>query len=168
MTNAGKMKSKQNQNIFIKIVKTPVRVLCKARDLYVRSIIKCSDGVGYGHTSMGGQYALPKSFSTASTRSSSQYESEDFRELLRAASARGYGHKNELEMYLQQLKQSMATPASTESKPLPKSVSVGMGFMGRIDEDTPCEFEEEEGGVKKKEIYPRSKSVAVAKRSSVM
>ncbi|CAN0905755.1 hypothetical protein LINGRAHAP2_LOCUS23854 [Linum grandiflorum] len=76
---------------------------------------------------------------------------------MRAASVRYYGHQNEAEMYVQQLRQIR--------QQLPKSVSVGMGFMGRIDEDNACEeFEEDDAGTGKVDRlgdkYPRSKSYA--------
>ena len=54
------------------------------------------------------------------------------------------------------------------SKQLPKSCSVGMGFMGRIDEENG----EDEGSVDgskrgaKGDMYPRSRSYVVAERSS--
>ncbi|CAN0905756.1 hypothetical protein LINGRAHAP2_LOCUS23854 [Linum grandiflorum] len=95
---------------------------------------------------------------------------------MRAASVRYYGHQNEAEMYVQQLRQirqqEREASRSNQKAPLPKSVSVGMGFMGRIDEDNACEeFEEDDAagaavgaGTGKVDRlgdkYPRSKSYA--------
>ncbi|WZZ79952.1 hypothetical protein YC2023_100524 [Brassica napus] len=75
---------------------------------------------------------------------------DDYSELVRAASVRSLGHKNEIDMLIQEkLKQGG----------LPKSSSVG---MARIDE----EGEAEEGSVNTKtkkvsDLYPCSKSYAV-------
>ncbi|CAN1322545.1 hypothetical protein LINPERPRIM_LOCUS32427, partial [Linum perenne] len=86
------------------------------------------------------------------------------------------------EMYVQQLRQirQQEREASRSEKALPKSVSVGMGFMGRIDEDNAFEeFEDDAAGAagagtgkindKLGDKYPRSKSyndisIAISKR----
>jgi hypothetical protein len=47
-------------------------------------------------------------------------------------------------------------------KVLPKSCSVGMGFMGKIDEEKPCVFEAGAVDVKP-QLGPRSSSCAVGK-----
>ncbi|XP_039023972.1 uncharacterized protein LOC120156785, partial [Hibiscus syriacus] len=105
--------------------------------------------------SCSGQYAgLPRSFSVSSAASS---ENDDLKELIRAASVRSLGHMKEVEMLFQQQR-------SRVQMGLPKSCSVA---MGRIDEENPCEFEENEGVVDKKRdlLYPRSKSYGVTKAS---
>ncbi|XP_022765949.1 uncharacterized protein LOC111310821 [Durio zibethinus] len=157
----AEMRSKgHGQNKFVRFITVPFRALGKARDLYVRSLTSCASSVSFGQGSgdYTGQYSgLPRSFSASSAISN---DNEDLRELIRAASVRSLGHENEIEMFLQEQLRQM------RSKGLPKSCSVG---MGRIDEDKPCEFEENEAAVveKKKQdfLYPRSKSYAVTKRS---
>ncbi|CAI0464478.1 unnamed protein product [Linum tenue] len=161
-----KSKAGQNRNVFVRIITCPFRVLGRARDLYVRSLTECATGASHNPSR---QYSsLPRSLSAASSISNN--DGEDLRELMRAASVRVYGHKNEAEMYVEQA-------AAGPGKVLPKSVSVGMGFMGRIDEDKACE-EFEEGAAaadgstggrksdvsKKAEKYPRSKSYAPASK----
>ncbi|XWS25496.1 hypothetical protein CRYUN_Cryun27aG0073000 [Craigia yunnanensis] len=149
-----------SQNKFVRFITVPIRALGKARDLYVRSLTSCASRVSYGQSSgdYTGQYSgLPRSFSASSATSN---DNEDLRELIRAASVRSLGHRNEIEMFLQeQLRLQMG------SKGLPKSCSVG---MGRIDEDKTCEFEENDAIVVDKKqdfLYPRSKSYAATKRS---
>ncbi|XP_038884662.1 uncharacterized protein LOC120075388 [Benincasa hispida] len=139
-------KTAQNQSKFIRFVTLPIRALGKAKDFYVRSIMDCAPRVSHGYPS-GQLPVLPKSYSSRSCRSN---ETDDFRELVKAASVRSLDIKDidaDI-LYPQRLKQS---------KGLPKSCSVG---MGRIDEDTACEFED---GVEDKAdlVYPRSKSYAV-------
>ena len=46
---------------------------------------------------------------------------------------------------------------------LPKSCGVGMGIMGRIDGDKPCNFETGAGAVVKPKLGPRSRSFAVGR-----
>ncbi|XVE95048.1 hypothetical protein REPUB_Repub02eG0062900 [Reevesia pubescens] len=156
------MRSKgDSSNKFVRFITVPFKALCKAKDLYVRSLTSCASRVSYGQSSgdYTGQYpGLPRSFSASSAISK---DNEDLRELIRAASVRSLGHSNEVEMFLQQqLRLQMG------SKGLPKSSSVG---MGRIDEEKSCEFEENDDVVidKKKQgfLYPRSKSYAVTKTS---
>ncbi|GMI64918.1 hypothetical protein like AT1G10140 [Hibiscus trionum] len=154
------------QNKFVRFITIPFRALGKARDLYVKSLTSCAAGVSFGQG--GGDYTgqypgLPRSFSESSAASS--YDNEDLRDLIRAASVRSLGHKNEVEMFLQeQLKQMRA------AKGLPKSSSVG---MGRIEEDKPFESEENneihhvDNNKKQDSLFKRSKTYAVTKRSSV-
>ncbi|XP_022720108.1 uncharacterized protein LOC111277905 [Durio zibethinus] len=158
------MRSKgHSHNKFVRFITVPFKALGKARDLYVRSLTRCASRVSYGQSSdeFTGQYSgLPRSFIAISEKSN--YDNEDLRELIRAASVRSLGHRNEIEMFLQQ-----QLGLKMGSKGLPKSCSVG---MGRIDEDKPCEFEVNDAAVavvdKKQDfLYPRSKSYTVTKRS---
>ncbi|PQP93458.1 uncharacterized protein Pyn_11157 [Prunus yedoensis var. nudiflora] len=130
----------QNKNMFKRIITVPIRALSKAKDFYVRSMTDVAERVSYGNT-MGGP------------------------ELIRAASARSYGTRIDVDAILkeQQLKRS-ATTTTMGSKPvLPKCSSVA---MGRIDEDGPADFDENTAGdVKPDLFYPRSRSYAVTKRS---
>ena len=139
-------------------LKAPIRILIKARDFYVKSMTEYSDGVGYA-TVMGcptGQVnSLPRSCSVGSTKSGNG--DDDLRELIRAASTRSLGNKVQLELLKKQ--QARQSPNSTGAKNMPRSHSVG---IGRIDEDKPCDFEED---IKvKTDVFPRSRSYAVTKR----
>ncbi|KAG6648852.1 uncharacterized protein LOC122314779 [Carya illinoinensis] len=141
------------QNKFVRFLTTPIRILGKARDIYVRRITDCATGVSYGQA-MGCSAALPKSFSVSSSRSN---DGEDLRELIRAASVRTLIERIDMDVILKQ--QGAANP--TGSKGLPKCSSVG---MGKIDEDRPCDFGV---GAKADLLYPRSRSYAVTNTSSV-
>ncbi|EEF52261.1 conserved hypothetical protein [Ricinus communis] len=154
---------KQKQSKFMKIATIPLKVLGKARDLYVKSITGCATRTSYGHSMSMPNGQLPKSHSMGSTMSSDG--GDDYGDLIRAASVRSLGHKNEIDMLLQQMKQQQQQ--QQQQKQLPKSVSVGMGFMGRIEEENG----EDEGSVDgskrgaKADLYPRSRSYAVAERT---
>ncbi|XP_022131465.1 uncharacterized protein LOC111004665 [Momordica charantia] len=148
-----------NQSKFLRFVTLPFRALGKAKDFYVRSVMDCAPKVSYGYPS-GQLPVLPKSYSARSCRSN---ETEDFRELVKAASVRSLDIKEiDADIVLQQrLRQSTAVHASSRG-PLPKSCSVG---MGRIDEDSACEFED--GAEEKTDLaYSRSRSYAVTKKTA--
>ncbi|XP_040999185.1 uncharacterized protein LOC121244987 [Juglans microcarpa x Juglans regia] len=146
-------------------LKAPIRILIKIREFYVQGMTELSGRFEYG-TAMGcptPQIAtLPKSFSTNSSRSSNN--NEDFRELMRAASTRGLGNKVQADLLRRQqaVGNSPATHASSAPGNVFRSRSVA---FGRIDEDEPCDFEED---IKvNADVYPRSRSHAVARRSRV-
>ncbi|KAJ1430379.1 hypothetical protein SESBI_07878 [Sesbania bispinosa] len=144
----------QKQNKIVRFITTPIRVLGKARDMYVRSITKCGHNMNY--SSPVDAAALPRSFSAATTRSNG---SEDYTELVRAASARTLVNRIDVDLVLKQQQQQQ--PVSSNG--LPKSVSVG---MGRIDEDKPYDFSDGDAPVVP-DSYPRSRSYAVGKSSVV-
>ncbi|ONI33382.1 hypothetical protein PRUPE_1G420800 [Prunus persica] len=159
----------QNKNKFMRIITVPIRALSKAKDFYVRSMTDVAERVSYGNTmgGPGGQFSssLPKSFSSRSTSGSSEASGDDFSELIRAASARSYGTRIDVDAILkeQQLKRSATTTTMGSKAVLPKCSSVA---MGRIDEDGPADFDEHAAGdVKPDLFYPRSRSYAVTKRS---
>ncbi|KAL4379258.1 hypothetical protein GQ457_02G015380 [Hibiscus cannabinus] len=106
-------------------LKATIRVLIKARDLYIESMAEYSERVSFG-TLMGcptGQVnGLSRSYSVGSGSGSTKSinRDDDLRELIRAASTRSSRNKVQLEHQGRR--------------------SVG---IGRIDEDKPCEFEDE-------------------------
>ncbi|KAJ0026021.1 hypothetical protein Pint_08627 [Pistacia integerrima] len=152
------MKGKHNQSKFMRFIRMPFRVLGKARDFYVRSLTEYAAKGNYG-----GQFpSLPKSFSVGASRSNA---SEDYSELIRAASVRSMGHRNEVDLLIHQ---HLMQSAANRSKEFPKSSSVGMKFMGRIEEEKSCDLEDSVDGKRNKSDYnkfPRSRSVAVSNRS---
>ncbi|XP_052202548.1 uncharacterized protein LOC127808178 [Diospyros lotus] len=152
------MRSKAgHRNGFLHLIALPIRVLGKAKDFYVRSIINCSVKVSY---SGSGQVSdLPKSFSVRSSKST---ESDDFMELIRANSTRSLGSIG-AEMDLYMLRQMSGQPPTAEVVPRSSTVKI----MGRIDEDEPCEFGEDSVKMRSDLLYPRSRSCAVTKSSAV-
>ncbi|MED6130692.1 hypothetical protein PIB30_003270 [Stylosanthes scabra] len=157
----------RNNNKFVWIITTPFRVLGKAKDMYVRSITQCGQTVTYSNPgdAVGRFQNLPRSYSSATSMSGAG--SEDYSELVRAASARTLGNRIDVDFVLKQQQQARAQ-AQDNNQPagLPKSVSVG---MGRIDEDKPFDLNEGDEGVVPNS-YPRSRSyaVGVGKRSLVL
>nr|XP_043637559.1 uncharacterized protein LOC122608519 [Erigeron canadensis] len=168
---------KHNQkNLMIKIITTPYRAICKAKDFYIRSITECTTpSISRGPVRTFGN-PISRSSSTSSFGSSAA--SEDLRELIRANSTARMGDLNinraDLEMYIKQhiiMKQSAASSAiPIGSRKVPRSVSVG---MGRIDEEMPVssfpEIEELSSTRKAKSdlMFPRSKSHAVTSSSKI-
>lgn len=162
------MKNKaHNQSRLMRIITIPIRALVKARDMYVRGMT--STEFRYGSAMGGGQAnhfsnSLPKSFSSRSSRSN---ENDDFSELIRAASARTYGGRIDVDAILRQQQQQAVrqpppmTTTAVGSTGLPKSTSVG---MGKIDEDKPIDFGQDGGDLMKPDLFPRSRSYAVTKR----
>ncbi|XWS68147.1 hypothetical protein CRYUN_Cryun04dG0066300 [Craigia yunnanensis] len=149
------------QSKLMKITCSPIRILSKIKDLYVKSILDCSGRVGYGggidyHTPPAASH-LPKSFSVNSSKAS---DDEESRKLLRAASKRGIDSKVEQKMQQQQSCKKHANVGSGGNMGM-RSYSVGIGKIGRIDEDKPCSFEEDEVDAMAVLLYPRSRSHAV-------
>ncbi|KAJ0235886.1 hypothetical protein HA466_0259190 [Hirschfeldia incana] len=150
-------KGGQNKNKFLRIISTPFRALNK---FYVRSITSCVSRTHYSSSTLVFD-PFSRSCSSSSAAFSSSASSRrttdfgidnDYSELVRTASVRSLGHKNEIDMFIQE---------KLKQRGLPKSSSV---WMGRIDE----EEESEEGAVNPKKtkkvsdpLYPRSKSYAV-------
>ncbi|KAL0651142.1 hypothetical protein Bca4012_093833 [Brassica carinata] len=154
MSNGGR----QNKNKVLRIISTPFRALNK---FYVRSITGCVPRTHYySSASVSDPFSRSRSSSSAafssfasSRRTTDLGIDDDYSELVRAASVRSLGHKNEIDMLIQEKQKKLKQGG------LPKSSSVG---MARIDE----EEEAEEGSVntnskKVSDLYPRSKSYAV-------
>ncbi|XWS63018.1 hypothetical protein CRYUN_Cryun06bG0060600 [Craigia yunnanensis] len=158
MRNKGCKANKQSK--LKKIICSPIRILRKARDLYIKSIENCAGRVGYG----GGVVCpipreasrLRKSFSVNSSMESND---EEFKQLLRAASKRGIDIK--VEQKLQQQSRMKQSNVESGRNMGMRSYSVGIGKIGRIDEDKPCTFEEDEVDAMADLLYPRSGSHAV-------
>lgn len=170
------MRSKSNQNKWMRLITLPIRFLKKGRDLYVKRMMDFAQKPRYGSSyMMGGSMnygqhglsGLPKSFSTSALTPSwaCTLDGDDLRELIRANSTTTSSSNDpnsklrvEMELYLKQLIKEQ----QMKQQMVPRSCSVG---MGKIDEDKP--FEEEEGlddnnGVKKNEMmFPRSRSNAL-------
>lgn len=155
----------RGHNRFVRIITIPLRALTKARDLYVRGL-NYADRVGYGSVGCpAGQFStMPRSFSVSSSRASG--EADDLGELVRAASARSFGDKIDVDAILRRQQRHLKQRPSSDWGPkvLPKSCSVA---MGRIDEEEPCEFGEDDAVKKDDLLFPRSRSYAVGNRNYV-
>ncbi|XP_059644074.1 uncharacterized protein LOC132285858 [Cornus florida] len=151
-------KSSSKETKLSRCLKAPIKVLSKARDLYIQSMTQCAGKVSYDNV-MGCPTAqvssLPKSFSVNSSKSSND---EDFRELIKVASTRSLGNKIELDLLRRQ-----HSPVTGGVDAVPRSQSVG---IGRIDEDKACEFGED---IKvNTDVYPRSRSYAVNSKTTAL
>ncbi|KFK43309.1 hypothetical protein AALP_AA1G107700 [Arabis alpina] len=131
----------------------------------------CASRTHYSSTaSVSGPFPRSRSSSSAAFSSSASSRrttdfgiDDDYSELVRAASVRSLGHKNEIDMFIQEkLKLQQQQKMQQKQGGLPKSSSVG---MAKIEE----EEEAEEGSVHMKKnkkvselLFPRSKSYAVS------
>ncbi|KAM7250872.1 hypothetical protein ACFE04_022755 [Oxalis oulophora] len=139
--NYNKGSNKDTKLVIIKIVTTPIRILVKARDMYVKSMNGISSRAYT--SSMGfGPDNLPRSFNVNSVRPVSTSDHDDFSELVRVASV-----KKDL------LGQQQNMPTK-----VPRSRTVA---FGRIDEDEEYDFSIDDNVNSSTMFYPRSRSVAV-------
>ncbi|XP_076946160.1 uncharacterized protein LOC143617514 [Bidens hawaiensis] len=149
------------KKIMMRIITTPYRAICKARDFYIRSITDCANHTNYGAASFGAPISRTSSTSSFGSNTAT---AEDLRELIRANSTARMCNveitRADVELYV---KQYMMTTKG--SRRVPRSASVG---MGRIDEDGPVSFaDDEDVGRKVKSsrsehlMFPRSRSHAI-------
>ncbi|RRT61902.1 hypothetical protein B296_00027485, partial [Ensete ventricosum] len=117
-------------------LKAPVRMLSRACDCYVRCMTSCAVAVQHG-----GALGYPTAAPLPRTSSS---RDDDLRDLIRASSVSRMGEV---------LKRPLSQPTVA-----PRSQSMA---MGRIDEDQPCEFEDD---VKLGPDHLLSRSRSYAKR----
>ncbi|XP_061359050.1 uncharacterized protein LOC133303189 [Gastrolobium bilobum] len=140
------MTKQRKESKFIRYMKTPFRFLIKVRDMYVQGMIKCSNHLSYVDATMvcptAQFYAIPRSFSVNSARSSAS--DVDFKELMRVSSLRSHGHRAEL---------------GEAAVKVSRCRSVG---IGTIDEEEPCDHFGDDIKVKP-HVYPRSKSYAIGR-----
>ncbi|MCD7459776.1 hypothetical protein HAX54_041939 [Datura stramonium] len=156
------MKSKSsNKNIFIQILAWPWKVLTKARDCYVNSMTNYT---------VVNPRTLPRSYSTShvissssSSRSINNNDSEDFRELVRAASARSRRNTSMGDINNNFELNNFAMQQQMPSRKLVTRSCSSVG-MSRIDEENPCgALEEDQDVMVKNDLkYPRSKSYGIA------
>ncbi|KAK4793819.1 hypothetical protein SAY86_011813 [Trapa natans] len=128
MTTGGKKQSR-----LMRIIKAPIRGLCKARDLYVRSLSDCANMNDFSTVGYHVDHYPPlrRSYS----------DGDDLRELIKAASEKTYGDRVDVEAIIEETSRAVRRP-SLGSRVLPKSSSVQ---MERIDEAGPREFVREGG-----------------------
>jgi len=142
---ANKKGTNNNTNLMIKFLKTPIRFIVKARDLYVKSMMELS-----GQVYTTSVDTLPRSF-TVNSALRPLTNDDDFRELVRIASTKKLGHDL----------------LSKEPMPTKISRSRTVAFE-RIDEDEECDFSMY-NNFKNTDLCLRSRSVAIApKRTAVV
>lgn len=142
----------KKQSNFKSVILAPFR---KAKNFYLRGMEDLAGRVGQGG-GFGGPTAqvptVPRSFSVRSSKGTD--DDEDYKELLRSVSKR-----NEERLRATGMGVGPGYGNGTGLGAM-RSYSVGIGKIGKIEEDKPCEFEE----VNRAEvIYPRSRSHAVGR-----
>ncbi|GMI78714.1 hypothetical protein like AT1G58420 [Hibiscus trionum] len=159
---------RNKQTMLMKIVCLPIRLLSQARDFYIKRMVQCAGRFGYGgrvnYHILPEPSGLPKSFSVGSSTGN---DGEEVRQLLRVVSKRGIDHK--VEQKVQQQQQQQQQPdvnqrimGSSAGRIMgTRSYSVGIGKIGRIDEDRPCSFEEDITDAMADLMYPQSRFRAV-------
>ncbi|KAF9668431.1 hypothetical protein SADUNF_Sadunf14G0002900 [Salix dunnii] len=155
-------KKSRKESTLKKILKAPLRVLARAMDFYVKGMAEYSDQVCVMSCPTGNFNSMPRSYSVSSTNPN--HLNDDHGELLRAASTRSnLGSRNK--------KINVDVPAGQQYSHKKTAPRVGDNMprshsappIGRIDEESPCDFDEEDVKVKSS-VCPRSKSYAVFKR----
>lgn len=166
----GSMKRESHkQSKFKHYISTPVRILKKAKDLYVNGLLACS-----GRLAGSAPVHISVSHLPADTAKENSGERQSLREIFRTApmnemrfvtnGERVVPIRNTIgsEMAMQRrLKQRNAGYNYNRNK---MSYQTEMRKMGRIDEDKPCCFEEDESDHsismgKLVYLYPRSRMI---------
>ncbi|XP_059638419.1 uncharacterized protein LOC132280420 [Cornus florida] len=149
MRSRGHKQSKLKQYIG-----APTRFLSKARDFYVESMVSLDGKVGYGNV-VG--CSAPQMPNLPNSLLRKRNDDDDIRELFRTVSM----SKVELDSHRQPgRRQPVVGPNG-----IGRSYSVGLGKIGTIDEDKPCDFGEEEFIMKSDFMFARSRSYAVTKKN---
>jgi hypothetical protein len=174
------------------ILLAPFTVLRKAGNFYMKFVADCSDMVGNDYNGMvGGPTAqmstLPKSFSSNSMRESSIGYSASGRRSgpLQSASGRRSGplqsasgrrggvisesasgrrsHEMQPDMHYREAGVMRRESTMRYSNGMAmRSYSVGIGKIGKIEEEKPCSFREDDED-DKVDVFPRSRSRAVTR-----
>lgn len=155
-----KAKAKKQSNL-IRFLTAPIKILNRFTEFYMNSMFHCARRIGENTVVNCGvapqvPQQLPRNFSVSSSQDSKQ--EEEFRELIRAVSTKLAEAKVEIKT-VDQLKKPSMGPTNVVEK---RSYSVGIGRIGRIDEEMPCDFKEADANA-----YPRSKSYAVTGKRRV-
>ncbi|KAI3451906.1 hypothetical protein Pfo_008571 [Paulownia fortunei] len=157
----------RKQSKLIRYIKGPIRVLARARDLYVKSLTGCGGHVSYGNA-MGCPTSqipsLPRSFSVNSSHPNYRTADEELRDLIRLASTRSLTGKIGAELYRSKSSLPLGGGGGGVAASVPRSNTVA---FGRIDEDKPSEFDEDDNVGLLGEVHPRSRSYAVPRRIKV-
>ncbi|KAJ6310383.1 hypothetical protein OIU76_015167 [Salix suchowensis] len=184
-TDTMRREAKKRSRLVI-ILSAPFQVLRKAGNFYMKFVADCSNMVGDDYNGLvGGPTAqmstLPKSFSSNSTRESSMGYSASGRRSgpLQSNSGRRSGvlsesasgrrsHEMQPGMHYREAEVTRreSTMRYSNGMAAMRSYSVGIGKIGKIDEEKPCSFREDEED-DKVAVCPRSRSQAVSRNRGV-
>ncbi|KAL2537227.1 uncharacterized protein Fot_18618 [Forsythia ovata] len=143
----GRNKEKK-QNKFIHFMTAPIRILIKAREFYMNTMFDCAKRIDQTcvvqpqlHRDLSGVGLFKEG------------DNGDVMEIIRRASARNGGG---VRVDVDGKGNLLLKPPSVEAAE--RSYSVGVGRIGRIDEEAPCDFKESDVN---KYLYRRCASYAV-------
>lgn len=131
----------------------PIRALNRAKNFYVKNMESCAGRFGHADGMASGPSAAPVSLSN-----SYSINDEELRRLLRTVSTKNSG----VNLYTN----SAGKAAGYGGGMGMRSYSVGLGKIGRIDENKPCDFMEDEDTLRA-DLYSRNRSYAVRRTSSM-
>ncbi|KAL7236394.1 hypothetical protein ACSBR1_019640 [Camellia fascicularis] len=169
-------KAKKKQSKFMICIRTPIRILNKAIDFYEKTLLDCAGKTSCRSVVCSVPQLLPHLPRNNNNNNhhvglSNEIDNEDVRRLARVVSKRHTGREATMNIDLQQEEGEVAKGGNDG---VGRSYSVGIGKIGRIDEDKPCEFEEEEEeddvleGKNTDLLKPRSKSYGVRRRRNIV
>ncbi|KAH7847357.1 hypothetical protein Vadar_025198 [Vaccinium darrowii] len=126
---------------YARYFKAPIRVLTKARDFYVRTMLDWAARGEYrgasGYCTDAPFYNLPGTMNFVSAENSTR--NEDVMEHVRAAPSRNLSRRVQSEILKQPRCGKLPTAAGRRSL----RRTGGVGIIGRIEEDKACEFGED-------------------------
>ncbi|KAF8016819.1 hypothetical protein BT93_H2129 [Corymbia citriodora subsp. variegata] len=125
------------------MIGAPIRVLNKVINLYMNSFMDCATRVDYSGPAVGGPAArvptlLPKSFYVYSSVNDHDVQSTSLSRLVLRTSPRSEVKESGITSKIRRVN----TMQSNYTMGM-RSYSVGVGVIGRIDEDKCCSFEED-------------------------
>ncbi|KAI5576872.1 hypothetical protein BDE02_09G075000 [Populus trichocarpa] len=159
------MRSTANKqsNKLIRLLFAPFRIISKARYFYTKSMWNCAGKVGNG-SFVGGPtpqaVTLPKSFSVKPDPNT--YRDEVLKGILKSLAKKRDDDHQIIDSNMDGNGEVKQTTLGSSGR-VGRSYSVGVGKIGRIDEDKPCSFREDNN--LKADSYTRSKSHAVSRKS---
>lgn len=136
---------------------TPIRALNKVKNFYVKNMESCAGRLSHGNGLVSGSSAPVSLSDSFSVNSSMARNDEELRRLLRTMSNNGGS-----DTHSQLPAARKATTVGYGGGMGMRSYSVGLGKIGRIDEEKPCDFEEDEASLRG-DMYIRSASYAVGR-----
>lgn len=174
MVGKRRISKGKKQSKFVYYLLAPVRILRGAIDFYTNTLCDCAGRISHGsmvvgYTALPHQIShLPRTFS--GTSSSSVKESkdiEDLRELIRVMTMRNNIISTGNNYNRMETDSRRRLRAAVEGGGSGRSYSFGVGRIGRIDEDMPCDFMEVVDINKNNIMYPRCRSYAITNRNVV-
>ncbi|KAI5604064.1 hypothetical protein BDE02_01G260300 [Populus trichocarpa] len=157
------MRSTANKqsNKLVRILLSPFKIISKAKYLYMKSMWSCVGRGGNGSFVCGSTaeaMILPKCFSVKPNPNANN--DEVLKGILESMAKKTLRHQIESNMdgNGEVIKQTTVEPSGRVGR----SYSVGVGKIGRIDEDRPCSFREDDN---LKADWYISKSHAISRKS---